>query len=349
MKNKMAIAMSGGVDSAACAYLLKEKGYDLTGFTMLIGEDISYEDDAKRICNKLGIPHYSIDLRKEFEERVIEYFCKEYISGRTPNPCAICNKNIKYGLFYEKISEYGIDKIATGHYGNIIFDSKVNKYRIYRSKVDRKDQTYLFSLLSQDQLSKIYLPLSSFDSKKEVKDIVRRVFPDIAEKKESNDICFISEKKHGDFIKKRFSDIDFSGNFLDEEGNILGRHKGIFNYTIGQRRGLLHNLNKPMYVIEINKKSNSVILGGEDKLYSKGFIGKDYNFIIYYEIDSPMEVEIKVCQWGYILKGRIYRNNNEGTLKVVFNELQRAVAPGQIGVFYKNNEVIGGCIIDSVI
>lgn len=355
MKERIAVGISGGVDSMVCAKILMDEGYDVFGATMyLFDEEVEGElrppaflQDAKDVCNKLNIEHAIIDLREVFQEQVIEPFIEAYLKGKTPNPCALCNPSIKYGAFLEAVLALGATRLAIGHYANVVYDEEKNKYRIYQGKDPRKDQSFLLYSLSQRQLSKLLLPLGTVEKKALVRDMAQSIHTKIAEKKDSTDICFIPNGKYYDFIKKMRPDKNMLGNFVSTDGEILGRHSGIVNYTIGQRRGLLPTLNKPMFVVAIRADKNEVVLGDDSETYSKGFLGIHFNFTIYDEIPLDKALKVKVCQWGYYLACKI--NKIDDAYAVVFDKAERAVAVGQAAVFYEGNEVVGGCMIHSVI
>lgn len=355
MKERIAVGISGGVDSMVCAKLLIDEGYDVFGATMyLFDEELEGElrlpaflEDARDVCKQLNIEHVIIDLRSVFKEKVIEPFIEAYLRGETPNPCALCNPNIKYGAFLEAVLALGATRLAIGHYANVMYDEAKNKYRIYQGKDSRKDQSFLLYSLSQWQLSKLLLPLGTVEKKALVREAAQSIHTKIAEKKDSTDICFIPNGKYYDFIKKMRPDKIMPGNFVTPDGDILGSHSGIVNYTIGQRRGLLPTLNKPMFVVAIKADENEVVLGNDEETYSKGFLGIHFNFTIYDEIPFNKVLKVKVCQWGYYLDCKIVELEDGYAVK--FKKAERAVAVGQAAVFYEGDEVVGGCMIYSVI
>ncbi|EOD01574.1 tRNA 2-thiouridine(34) synthase MnmA [Caldisalinibacter kiritimatiensis] len=356
-KNKVAVGLSGGVDSAVAAYLLKKKGYDVIGTTMILYDkfdkqgnriDLDFVEDAKRIANKLDIPHYIIDLRDSFKNIVIKEFIDEYLRGRTPNPCVTCNRAIKYGKLIEAAHNLGAYYIATGHYARIYYDKKIKRYRIFRGVAERKDQAYMLYSLKQEQLKHILLPLGEYNSKKEIREIALSVVPNVADKPDSIGVCFAPNGDHKKYLASITPKAIKRGNFVDKEGNILGKHKGIVNYTIGQRRGLGINFNRPMFVVDINAEKNEVVLGNDEDTYSNGLIGTNANFTIFDQLKGELKVEAKVCQWGWFLPATV-TSLGENKVKVMFEKKERAIAPGQSVVFYDKDEVIGGAIIDSVL
>lgn len=356
-KQKVAVGLSGGVDSTVAAYLLKKQGYDVIGITMFLFDDLDEEGkirepqfvkEAKAIARLLDIPHFTIDLRQEFDAMVKKEFIEEYVSGRTPNPCVICNKRIKYGKLIEAANELGAYYIATGHYANIVYDKELERYRIFSGQAGRKDQAYVLHSLTQDQLKHVILPIGTFNSKKEVREIANTIDANIAKKSDSMGVCFIPDGDYGGYISKEKPELVKKGFFVDTKGNIIGEHKGIVNYTIGQRRGLGEYFNKPMFVVEIDAEKNIVILGADEDTYSKGLIGKEANFTLFDELKETSEAEVKVCQWGLSLPATI-TSLGDNRVKVIFHKKERAVAPGQSVVFYRGNEIIGGAKIESII
>ncbi|WP_352420566.1 tRNA 2-thiouridine(34) synthase MnmA [Proteiniborus sp.] len=356
-QDKVAVGLSGGVDSTVAAYLLKKQGYEVIGITMHLFNELDekgkikepqFIKDAKNIAKLLGIPHYVLDLRQEFETTVKNEFINEYLNGRTPNPCITCNKKIKYGKLLEAANDLGAYYIATGHFANITYDKELKRYRIFTGKANRKDQSYVLYSLTQNQLKHVILPLGLFKSKIEVREIASKIDERISSKSDSMGVCFIPDGDYGKYISKEKPQLVKKGKFVDINGNIIGEHKGIVNYTIGQRRGLGEYFNKPMFVIEIDAKKNVVVLGDDEDTYSKGLIGKDANFTLFDELNGEIQAGVKVCQWGWLLPATIIGLGN-GKIKVSFHKKERAIAPGQSVVLFKGNEIIGGAKIESVI
>lgn len=356
-KQKVAVGLSGGVDSTVAAYLLKKQGYDIIGTTMLLFDAYDEEGraiepqfikDARVIAKVLDIPHYVIDLRHEFDTIVKKEFISEYIAGKTPNPCVTCNKRIKYGKLIEAANELGAYYIATGHYANIIYDEVLKRYRIFSGQAGRKDQAYVLHSLTQEQLKHVILPIGAFNSKQEVRELANSIDANIAKKSDSMGVCFIPDGDYGNYITMERPELVKKGYFVNKHGNIIGEHKGVVHYTIGQRRGLGEYFNKPMFVVEIDAEKNIVVLGDDEDTYSKGLIGRDANFTLFDELEGTIEAEAKVCQWGWFLPSTVTGLGN-GRINVSFHKKERAVAPGQSVVFYKGNEIIGGAKIESVI
>lgn len=346
MKNKVAVGLSGGVDSSVAAYLLKEKGYDVIGITMRLSSDTSVSEDAKKVAEKLGIPYHVIDLRDEFKKYVIDNFAEEYLQGRTPNPCSVCNKYIKFGVMLEKAIELGADYIATGHYGRI--KEQNGRYLILNAKDDKKDQTYMFYSLTQDVLKHVLMPCGEY-TKSEIREFAKKIGLEVHDKKESMDICFIPDNNHGRYIEGlQVKDKVKPGNFVDKEGNILGKHKGLIYYTIGQRKGLGLSLGKPSFVIDIIPEKNEVVVGEEKEIFNSGLIAKDTNFIPFDNLENSMEVEAKIRYSTTKSKATIMPLEN-GKLKVIFYDKQRAITKGQRVVFYVKDMLLGGGTIEGVI
>ena len=341
---KILVGMSGGVDSSVSASLLLEKGYEVIGVTLKLVES-SNEDfisDAKEVAKILGIEHHVLDLRKEFSEKVEDYFAKEYLEGRTPNPCAMCNPTIKFGLMLDYALSLGCSHLATGHYAKIIYDENINKWLLKKSD-NFKDQSYFLYKLNQFQLSHAIFPLSEFE-KTEVRNIAEKYNLPVAKKSESQDICFVKNETHAQFIERYKSITVPSGNFLDTSGNTLGKHKGIINYTVGQRRHLGIALGEHMYVKKIDSKTNSIILGNKESGKTNCLLAWDLNLI---SIDSipkeGLKAFAKIRSRANEIECKIYPGEK---IKVVFSENIYFPAPGQSIVFYdEKGFVIGGGVI----
>lgn len=358
MKKKVVIGMSGGVDSSVAAYILQQQGYEVIGIMMRLAPDLKeYEEveqsccslsavnDARRVADVLNIPFYVMNFKNEFKKCVIDDFVNEYMDGRTPNPCIRCNKFIKFDAFYRKAKAIGADFIATGHYARI---EQVNgRYLLKKAKDLRKDQSYVLYNFTQEQLKHTLMPCSDY-TKDQVREIAKKIGLKVYNKKESMEVCFIPDNDHGKFIKN-YDNVNIKpGKFVDKNGNYLGQHKGIVYYTIGQRKGLGLALGKPAYVIDIKPDTNEVVIGSEEDIFNNEFIVKDINLIPYDKLEGETDAEVKIRYSAKPAKGKLIPIDNS-TIKVVLNEKQRAITKGQSAVFYSDDIVIGGGVIDSVI
>lgn len=347
MTNKTVIVgMSGGVDSSVAAYLLKKEGYNVIGVTMNTAvEGISEErmeetvKDAKAVAEKLEIPHYVLDFRKEFNEKVVKYFIDEYMNGRTPNPCNVCNRQVKWQALLDRFGEFKADFVATGHYARI--DKLDNgRYAIRNSITSDKDQTYALYNLTQEQLSKTMMPVGGY-TKDKIRKIADEIGLFVASKPDSQDICFIPDKDYNKFIEGFGNIAPIEGNFVDTNGNIIGRHKGITNYTIGQRKGLGIAMGHPVFVTEIRKDTNEVVIGENEDLFKSEVLVTDFNFMAITEKDLDREFIGKI---RYSHKGTKCRLKKVEDNKYIctFDEPVRAATPGQALVIYDGEYVAGG-------
>ena len=342
LKRKALIAMSGGVDSSVAAYLMKKQDYDCIGAMMHLHQILDV-CKAKSVANDLDIPFFVFDYRKEFKNRIIDYFVSSYDNGLTPSPCIVCNKYLKFGSLLDEAKKLDCDYIVTGHYARIKFDEKNNRYLLYKAKDLKKDQSYFLYQLNQEQLSKIIFPLGELE-KVEVRMIAEQQNFINAKTKDSQDICFIDEKGYIDFLisyhKKEYK----SGNFLNDKGEVIGRHKGIVNYTIGQRKGLGISNIEPYYVYEKNIKDNTIILTNEEKLFHKSLLVNNVNWIAFNDIIEPIRAKVKLHSRMKEQPATIIKIDND-FVKVVFDEPQKTISPGQSAVFYDGELILGGGII----
>ena len=350
--------MSGGVDSSVAAYLLKEQGYDVIGVTMQIWqEDKEYEereggccslsavDDARRVADKIGIPFYVLNFRDSFKKNVIDYFIDEYMEGKTPNPCIACNKYLKFDELLKKAQGIGADYIATGHYAKI--EEHNGRYILVKSDDDKKDQTYALYNMTQEQLAHTLMPCGEY-TKDRIREIAKEIGLDVHNKKDSEEICFISDNNHGKYISEAMPGKVKQGNFVDKDGNILGKHKGIVYYTIGQRKGLGLAMGRPVFVTDINPLTNEVVVGAEEDIFKTDLICKDINFIAFDNLDKSLELKAKIRYSAKPATSTITPLEN-GKVRVSFKEKQRAITKGQSVVFYLDDLVVGGGIIESLV
>lgn len=338
---KVLTGMSGGVDSSVAAKLLINSGYEVTGATLSLSDTaISEADAAKQVCKRLGIEHKSIDLRKEFSDFVINDFISEYEKGRTPNPCIVCNKNIKFGKMLDMARDMGFDKIATGHYA--VIKKQGDRYLLEKAEDESKDQSYVLFCLSQAQLSRSLFPLGEL-TKAQVRDIARENGFLNADKSDSQDICFVPDGDYASYIKNATGKSYSKGEYVDVSGNVLGTHSGIINYTIGQRKGLGIALGKPQFVISKDVSSGKVVLGDEEYLFYKRVLVENVNFIPFDRLEGDMRLTAKL-RYRHKEEEAVIHPMENGVL-IEFERPQRAPSSGQSAVFYDGKTVIGGGII----
>ena len=357
-KKRVVVAMSGGVDSSTTAWLLKEKGYDVIGATMCIGTTgregegparccgLSDIEDARRVALQVGIPFYVFHLREEFEREIIDYFCEEYRRGRTPNPCILCNEKMKFGFFLRKGLELGADFLATGHYARLQFDEGAGQHLLKKGLDRKKDQSYVLFSLSQDQLRYVLFPLGEY-RKEEVRQRAFETGLRVHDKPESQEVCFIHEASYHSFLKERLRESIEPGPIVDHKGNVLGKHKGIPFYTIGQRRGLHLAKGKPLYVVGIDRSENALIVGEEPEVYKDTFVVNSANWITSDKQTASFEAQVKI-RYNHPGSEAVISPKGSGELEVKFKTPQKAITPGQAAVFYDGETVIGGGWIKEV-
>jgi tRNA-specific 2-thiouridylase len=346
----VAVALSGGVDSSVATLLLKEAAYEVIGIHMRLWDSPHSEHQAHRaedICHILSIPCHQIDLQREFGASVVDYFCREYLQGRTPNPCVACNQDIKFGLLLDKALSLGTDYLATGHYARV--EHSADGHRLLKARDIRKDQSYFLYTLTQEKLGHVLFPLGSH-KKDEVKQMAKQAgLPTAA--KSSQDICFISEKNYGTFLSQRFSSTP--GDIVDTRGKKLGQHRGVAFYTIGQRHGLGLASTEPLYIIRIEPENNRIVLGHEEELYSRKLVARKLNWISDKAQQKPITTKARIRYKSKEAEAILFpprlcepeRSEGEAISDVHFTRPQKAVTPGQAIVFYNMDEVMGGGII----
>ena len=351
--------MSGGVDSSVVAGMMKEQGHDVVGVTMCFS--INHPDskkpsccgvdgiqDAQRAAQILDIPHYVLDFAKDIDQHIIEDFTNEYLSGRTPNPCVRCNQHLKFGSLYAKVKSLGADYLATGHYGRIEYNEAADQFELKKAKDLKKDQSYFLYSMRKDPLPSVLFPLGGL-TKSEVRDLARKYKLNTAEKPESQDICFVPDAGYKKFLQDRVGNRIFApGDFIDQDGKVVGQHKGIAHYTIGQRDKLGIALGHPVYVYKIDRQTNTVHVGPETCLYSAGFYAGQFNPVSIGIPKEKMAVEVRIRYNAPQTPAYLTVLQN-GKVRVEFAAPQKSVTPGQSAVFYKDDVVLAGAIIDEPI
>ncbi|HSY44321.1 MAG TPA: tRNA 2-thiouridine(34) synthase MnmA [Candidatus Acidoferrum sp.] len=351
-QQRVVCGMSGGVDSSATAALLQEQGYEVIGITLKLWPQDCVnraEDkccgpqavtDARSVCDKLGIPYYLIDEAAEFQKHVIQYFADEYKAGRTPNPCVMCNQNLKFGRLIDRADQLGADFIATGHFARIEKSTDSTRYLLKRGRDPRKDQSYFLFSLRQDQLARAIFPLGE-KTKSDTRAVARHCNLKTADKEESMEICFVPDNNYGGFLQQAGLAQKHRGEIVDTRGHLLGHHDGIEFYTIGQRRGLGITTPQPVYVIELDPENNRVVVGEDSALDRDEFTALNCNWIPFDQLTEPVEVTAKI-RYNHAGTPATLTPSGNGAVKVKLHTPQRAITPGQATVFYQDDLVVGG-------
>ena len=355
-KKTVVVGLSGGVDSSVAAYLLKEQGYDVIGVTMQIWQEedsctveenggccgLSAVEDARRVAQKLDIPYYVMNFRKEFQKQVIDYFTREYLEGRTPNPCIACHRYVKWESLLKRSLEIGADYIATGHYARV--EQLPNgRYAIRNSVTAKKDQTYALYNLTQEQLARTLMPVGAY-TKDEIRKIAEEAGLLVAYKKDSQEICFVPDNDYARFIKNSTGKTIPKGNFVLADGKVIGEHQGIIHYTIGQRKGLNLSMGHPVFVTKIRPDSNEVVIGENEDLFVNTLICDRVNFMAMEGLEEEVRLKAKI-RYNHPGAECVISPAEDGKVRVTFDQPQRAITPGQAVVFYQGEYVAGGGII----
>lgn len=358
-KKRVVVAMSGGVDSSVAAALLLEEGYEVIGMTMQLwsqadertpGGCCSLEtiQDARQVAERLGIPFYVVNFRDVFEKKVINYFTAEYLQGRTPNPCIACNRHIKFAALMEKALALEADYLATGHYARVIYSPERQRYLLLKGEDERKDQSYVLYNLTQEQLAHTLFPLARY-TKEEIRTKAAALHLKVADKPESQEICFVPDNNYKNFLRERLGLKAFPpGDFVNLQGEVIGRHRGLPFYTVGQRKGLGLALGYPAYVVALDPEHNRVVVGREDEVFRPGLYAREHNFIAVPALTAAMEVQVKI-RYSAVPAAAVISPLEDGRVRVMFAKPQRAATPGQAVVYYQGDMVVGGGTIDQVI
>ncbi|HAX99015.1 MAG TPA: tRNA 2-thiouridine(34) synthase MnmA [Candidatus Atribacteria bacterium] len=341
-KKKVLVAMSGGVDSSVAAALLKAEGFEVIGATLnLTGihspEGIKF---VQEVSQKLEIPHFIFDLSVEFKREVVDFFCKEYLSGRTPSPCIVCNQKIKFGTLLARAREMGAEYFASGHYAQSVYDDTKDRVLLKKGKDTKKDQSYFLFALGQDQLRSVVFPLGGL-TKTEVRERAKKIGLKVFDKPESQEICFIPDNNYKNFIKSRFPNLNQKGPIVSTEGKILGEHQGIFTLTVGQRKGLRIGRGMPFYVISLDKATNTVTVGSKEEAFRKELMVSRLNWISLMSLDKSIELNVRVRYKHKESPARITPLSQK-SVRVEFLKPQMSITPGQAAVFYDGDTVVGG-------
>lgn len=347
MQNKkVLLGMSGGVDSSVSALLLKKEGYDVIGTTLELFAgssccNIETYIDAKNVCNSIGIPHFTYNCKEQFKNHVINDFINCYSNCKTPNPCIECNKYMKFGYMWDKAKELGCNYIATGHYAKTEYSEKYNRWVLKKSKAGRKDQSYVLWNIPKELIEHVLFPLADFEDKEQIREIARENKLKVANKPDSEDICFVPDGNYKKFLENNSDIKPKKGNIVTTNGEILGKHNGLYNYTIGQRKGLGISYKEPLFVVGFNKEKNEVIVGVKDEIYKKEMYVTDINLLLFDEIKEKMKVNVKTRYSSKEETATIEMIDNN-TMKVEFENPVARITPGQSAVFYLEDIVVGG-------
>ena len=344
---KVLLGMSGGVDSSVAAILLQKEGYEVT-LKLWEGEEqestccnLEATLDAKRVCDQLGIPHYTMNAKEQFNEHVIQDFICQYKNCRTPNPCIECNKYLKFGYMYQKAKELEIDYLATGHYAKMEYSEEYGRYVLKKANNIEKDQSYVLYSMPKELLGKVVFPLANMESKEEIRKVAREHNLQVANKPDSEDICFIPDGDYKKFLEENSNLRAKEGNIVNLKGEILGKHQGLYRYTIGQRKGLGIAYSEPLFVIGFKPEKNQLIVGTEKEIYQKEMLVNQINFLLIDQLESPMKVMVKT-RYSSKEYPAIIEMVQEDTIKVTFDEEVSRITPGQSAVFYIDDMVLGG-------
>ena len=346
MENKkVLLGMSGGVDSSVSALLLKKEGYEVIGTTLELFAgssccNINTYIDAKNVCKTIGVPHFTYNCKEQFKDYVINDFIDCYANCRTPNPCIECNKYMKFGIMWEKAKELGCNYIATGHYAKTEYSEEYGRWVLKKSQAGKKDQSYVLWNIPKELIEHVLFPLADFTDKEQIREIARENDLKVANKPDSEDICFVPDGNYKKFLENNSDIKPKKGNIVNSKGEILGKHTGLYNYTIGQRKGLGISYKVPLFVLGFNKAKNEVIVGEEKELYKKEITVTDINILLVDKIEEPMEVDVKTRYSSKVAKAKIEQDGEN--IKIIFDEPQRAITPGQSAVFYVGDIVLGG-------